>query len=299
MSDEKALKKESRITSNILIKNHKWSYKSTNEIIFTGDEMLQFERIEKVLEYIDDNGAANIAELTEHFEVSKPTILRDLKELEKRDLIIRVHGGAASKRRRGTNFEPKNAIKEKDAIEQKEAIARLAKNCILSGETILLDSGTTTLALAKQMTSVKNITVITNDIKIAMTLSDNDNIELVVIGGQKRKGVCSLIGPFTENILNLINVDKVFLGADAVDFKSGLTNSNIEEINIKKTMIQVAKERILLADSSKFNKKAFAKIADVNVLDRIITDDALSEHDIKMFKEIGTAIETPGNKIRG
>lgn len=254
--------------------------------------MLPIERLEKITEYINEKGTVNISELTEVFGVSKPTILRDLKKLDEQNLIIRAHGGATSVRK-GTRFEPKNVIKEKEAIEKKEAIAELAENLIHSGETILLDSGSTTLMLAKRIVSVRNVTVITNDIKIAMTLSENDNIELVVIGGQKRKGVYSLIGPFAENILNHLNVDKVFLGADAVDVKTGLTNSNIDETNIKKTMIEIAKETILLADSSKFNKAAFTKIADVDVLDRIITDDGLSEGDLKMLKETGITVQTP------
>ncbi|MFC4619418.1 DeoR/GlpR family DNA-binding transcription regulator [Camelliibacillus cellulosilyticus] len=255
--------------------------------------MLQIERLEKVLAFIDEKGTVNIPELTETFKVSKPTVLRDLKELEKQNLIIRVHGGAASKRRKGTNFEPKNAQKEIEAVAEKEAIAELAIKHINAGETILLDTGSTTLMLAKKMLAVKNVTVITNDIKIAMTLSEHDHIDLVVIGGQKRKGVYSLIGPFAENLLNQLNVDKVFLGADAIDFSSGLTNSNIDETNIKKTMLAVAKEKILLADSSKFNKAAFTKIADLTVLDRIITDEHISQTDIEKLTECGVAVETP------
>ncbi|MCM3799929.1 DeoR/GlpR family DNA-binding transcription regulator [Caldibacillus thermoamylovorans] len=255
--------------------------------------MLQIERLEKVLEYIDEKGTVNISELVDEFNVSKPTVLRDLKELENQNLIIRVHGGAASKRRKGTNFEPKMSFKEKKAVEQKEKIAELAYNHINSGETILLDTGSTTLMLAQKILSLRNVTVITNDIKIAMTLSDNDHIDLVVIGGQKRKGVYSLIGPIAENILKQLNIDKVFLGADAVDYKAGLTNSNIDETNIKKTMLEVAKEKILLADSSKFNNVAFTKIADLEVLDRIITDDLISKKDLEMLNEMGVIVETP------
>lgn len=255
--------------------------------------MLQIERLEKLLEYINEKGTAHIPELVDVFGVSKTTVLRDLKKLDDQDLIVRVHGGAVSKKHKGTNFEPKYLVKERQAVEEKKAIAELSIKHINSGETILLDSGSTTLMLAKKLSSKKSVTVITNDIKIAMTLADNDNIELVVIGGQKRKGVYSLVGPFAENILNQLNVDKVFLGADAVDIQSGLTNSNIEELNIKRAMIDIAKEKILLADSSKFHKVAFTKIADINVLDRIITDEHLSNKYIKIFNDLGIIIEKP------
>ncbi len=241
--------------------------------------MLQAERLEQITRYVNEKGFVSISELLKLFHVSKPTIMRDLLKLEEKYLIVRTYGGASSVRK-GTTFEPRHSVKEGNAIDKKTKIALLAKKLIHPGETIVLDTGSTTLMLAKQLLHVKNITVITNDIKIAMTLSENEDIELVVLGGQKRKGVYSLVGPFTENVLQNLNVDKVFLGADAVDIDKGITNSNIDEINIKRMMIMNAKEKILLADSSKFNTIAFSKIASIDVLDTIVTDNGVNEKDI-------------------
>lgn len=252
--------------------------------------MLPIERLEKIKEYIDEKGTVTISELTEVFKVSKATILRDLKRLDEQNLIIRAHGGA-TKVSKGTRFEPRHALKEKEAVDKKKHIAKYAKKFIFPGETIMLDSGSTTLMLAFQILQMENITVITNDIKIAMTLTENDNIDLVVLGGQRRKGVYSLIGPFTENIISNLNVDKVFLGADAVDIEKGITNSNIDETNIKKAMIDISKEVILLADSRKFNKTAFTKIADINVLDKIITDDGLEKTDRRLLAELDVELQ--------
>lgn len=238
--------------------------------------MLQAERLEKILQYVNEKGFVKNSDLMEMFQVSKPTIIRDLLKLESQNLIVRTHGGATSIKK-GTRFEPRHTIKENQSTHKKEKIALLAKKLIHPGETILLDSGSTTYALAKQLLTVKNVTIITNDINIAMCLSKNEEIELVVLGGQKRSGVYSLVGPFTEEALRNLYVDKVFLGADAVDVNRGITNSNIDEINIKKMMIAIAKETILLADSSKFNNVAFSKIADIDALDVIITDREIYE----------------------
>lgn len=179
-------------------------------------------------------------------------------------------------------------------------IAQLALAFIHPGETILLDSGSTALMLAKQLVKARNITVITNDIKSAMCLSENEAIDLVVLGGQRRRGVYSLVGPFTELLLQNLNVDKVFLGADAVDIQKGITNSNIDELNIKKGMIAIAKEVILLADSSKFNQVAFSHIADLDVLDAIITDRHIDQKGVlKALQEKGIQVHIAGKAQEG
>ncbi|WP_419879346.1 DeoR/GlpR family DNA-binding transcription regulator [Brevibacillus centrosporus] len=261
--------------------------------------ILQAERYEKITQYVNQKGFASIAELTELLDVSKPTVLRDLLKLEEQQLIIRTYGGAASLHK-GTNFEPRHSEKERQAAENKEMIAQLALTFIHPGETILLDSGSTALMLAKQLVKSKNITVITNDIKSAMCLCENEAIDLVVLGGQRRRGVYSLVGPFTEMLLQNLNVDKVFLGADAVDIQKGITNSNIDELNIKKGMIAIAKEVILLADSSKFEQVAFSHIANLDVLDAIITDRHIEQKGVlKVLQEKGIHVHIAGKVQKG
>lgn len=236
--------------------------------------MLRDERTERILEYVTQNGFAKIQDIMDICKVSRPTVLRDLIKLEQEGLLIRTHGGAKSIRK-STAFEPRHSWKENQNAQEKKKIAALAKDLVEDGDTILLDSGTTTLMLARELATLKNITVITNDIMIAMTLSGNDDISLVMLGGQRRKGVYSLIGPFAEMILGQLNVDKTFIGADSVDLERGVTNSNIEEINIKKMIIGISKQNILLADSSKFNNVGFVKVADIEQIQTIVTDDGI------------------------
>jgi len=240
--------------------------------------MLKEERTERILQYVTQHGFARIQEIMELCNVSRPTAVRDLIRMENEGKLIRTHGGARAIRKTAT-FEPRHRWKEGQHAEEKKKIAALAKELVEEGDTVLLDSGTTTLMLARELASFKNITVITNDIMIAMTLSDNDDIQLVMLGGQRRKGVYSLIGPFAEQILNQLNVDKAFLGADSVDLVHGITNSNIEELSLKKTILDISQKTILLADSSKFNNVGFVKVADLDRIDTIVTDGGIRKLD--------------------
>jgi DeoR/GlpR family transcriptional regulator of sugar metabolism len=241
--------------------------------------MLPAERLERILSYINENAFVTVNELLEKFEVSKPTIMRDLAKLETQQMIYRSHGGASSVQV-GTKFEPTHSVKENKEVDKKTKIALMAKQLVNPNETILLDSGSTTLMLAKQLLTMKNLTVITNDLKIAMCLSENEDIDLVVLGGQKRKGVFSLIGSIPENLIVNLCVDKAFLGVDAIDLNKGMTNANLDEMNLKKLMIGISHKTILLVDSTKFNHTAFAKIGDIELVDHIITDDQLTDEKI-------------------
>ncbi len=245
--------------------------------------MLKGERLYKIVDYINEKKTVTINELCDFLNVSKPTINRDLKILEEEKLITRTHGGAMSLTK-GTRFEPIYIVKERERILEKDAIASRASEFIKQGETIYLDSGTTTLALAKKIVGMSNITVITNDLKIAYILCSVNDIELVVLGGQQRKGVYSLLGPFAENTLKILNIDKAFLGADAIDLEKGITNSNIDESNLKKSIIEMSNEVIALTDSSKFGNVCFVKVCDIHEVNSIITDSNISKAEIKKFQ---------------
>jgi len=246
--------------------------------------MLPAERLEKIITYVNEKGFVTVNELLKMFNVSKPTIMRDLAKLENDQRILRTHGGASSIKA-GTRFEPTHVMKENQEIEKKRQIAKVAKNFINPYETILLDSGSTTLMLAEQLTTMKNITVITNDLKVAMCLGGNEDIELVVLGGQKRKGVFSLIGSIPENLIVDLCIDKAFIGADAVSIDKGIMNSNLDEMNLKKLMIEQSNTKYLLVDSTKFNHSAFAKVGDIELMNHIITDEGLAEKTISELEE--------------
>ncbi|HZG82314.1 MAG TPA: DeoR/GlpR transcriptional regulator, partial [Brevibacillus sp.] len=161
---------------------------------------------------------------------------------------------------------------------------RKAVTMIQDHSTILLDSGTTTLEIARLLKDKKNLTVVTNDIKIAAELMDSE-VKVIVAGGELQNTVGALFGPLTEQILKNIHVDLFFLGAHAVHVEAGITVTTFEKASIKKLMIEAAGTTWMVADSSKFDQKSFTKVCDLSELDGLITDDGLSSEDLEKIKE--------------
>ena len=241
----------------------------------------------EILDYINERGSSDVAELIKVFDISKATLNRDLTELEKEGYVRKIHGGVISKRTMLT-FEPLQREKESVESEFKVIIAREAIKEIKDGSIIILDSGTTSLALAieiSQQNHFENLTIATNDLKVAMALADVDFVKLIVLGGQQRNGLYSLIGPITTKALDSINADMFFFCIDALDFERGISNANFEEVGIKQQMLKSAKKIILLADHSKFNKWRLAKICDFTEVDKVITDFRITEKEIDRLHE--------------
>lgn len=248
--------------------------------------MLSSRRI-LILDYINEAGNVTVQELMERFNSSKATINRDLSALEKENKLVRVTGGAISNKFKLT-YEPKQLEKEKTQKEYKEKIGARALKFIKDGMTVILDSGTTTLALAKKINESEgftDITIVTNDLKVGMMLADNKAIHLIILGGQLRNSMFSLSGLLTLKGLECVNADIFFLSADAVDIEKGVSNANFDEVEVKQKMIESGKEIILLADYTKFNSYKIAKVCSLNEIDRIITDKRITEKEIDQIKE--------------
>lgn len=228
------------------------------------------ERRNIIMEKLMINKKVEISELEQLLNVSAMTIRRDLAQLEEQDKIIRTHGGAILKS--PLVLESSFDTKLKRNIEQKQQIAQTAKKLIKNNSTILLDSGTTTLEIAKLLHQFENITVITNDIKIASELMDT-GVKVIVTGGELQNNVGALFGPVTEKLIKNIRVDILFLGAHAVHLNYGVMAPTIEKANVKKLMIEASNSTWLVTDSSKFGQKSFMKVCDIKQLHGIITDN--------------------------
>lgn len=252
--------------------------------------MYSEERKAKILEYVQKHSRASVQELSRTFEVSEVTIRRDLKELEESKLLRRAHGGAISAQ--NVNFEPTFVEKEDKFFREKQAIAGKALEFIEEGDTILLDSGTTTYHLAKELKAFTRLTVVTNSLMIADELQDAPGIEVLIIGGSLRRETLALVGPFAERSLDMIRVDKAFVATNALDLKEGLTTPNLLEAATKRKMIESAKTVILLADHSKAGKVALAKVAEVKEIDKLITDHAIHESVVNQLEKIGVDVYT-------
>ncbi len=223
-----------------------------------------------ILEQIHNQSRVSVLELSQFFKVSESTIRRDLKELEDSKLIKRTHGGAIPFE--NVNFEPTFIEKEDKLRREKELIVKKAVEFIDEGDTILLDSGTTIFYLVKELKKLKNLTVVTNSIIFAQELQDVQGIEVMITGGMLRKETLALVGPFAEQSLSMIKVDKAFIGTNGIDIHEGITTPNLIEAATKRKMIKSAKQVILLTDHTKLDKVAFAKVADINEIDKCVFD---------------------------
>ncbi len=228
------------------------------------------ERRDSILNALKVDGKVDINKLSESLDVSPMTIRRDLLQLEKEGLLIRIHGGAVLPK--PLISEIPFSTKEERQIEQKKQIASKTLSLIKEGQIIILDSGTTTLELAKLLKPRKNITIITNDIKIAAELVDSE-LKVLITGGELQNDIGALHGPATHHFLKNIHVDLFFLGAHALDIDAGVTAPTLEKSLVKQLMIGAAESTWLLADSSKFKQKAFSKVCDLKSLSGFITDN--------------------------
>lgn len=231
--------------------------------------MYQIERHAKMLEYINEHKKATVGELGQYFGTSKDTIRNDINELAKQGLVIKTHGGVLSTDR--LNFEIPYNSKFRLNIEAKAKIGALAATMVKDNDVIILDAGSTTFEILKRIKS-KNVTLITNDVKIGYEAACMSNINLIMTGGELEKSVYTLIGNDAEEFFKKIKVNKVFLGCDALDVEFGLSNTIIREVGVKKLMIAAADKVILVTDSSKFNKRVFIKICDLDCVDSLITE---------------------------
>ena len=245
--------------------------------------MLANQRREKILDLLREDGSAKVIKLSKIFKVSEVTIRQDLVKLENDGFITREHGGAFLK-----NFE--DSVKSftllnQDNIEKKQIIGRTAAALVQQGETIILDSGSTTTEIARSLIGKTGITVITNAVNIAMMLGAEPGIEVVVTGGEFKPPTLSLTGQKAANFFEDINVDKLFLATAGISLRSGLTYPSISDIVVKKAMIDASDTTYLVADSSKIGKNAFASLGALSLIDYIITDDAVDQQRAKIFRD--------------
>ena len=245
------------------------------------------ERRAKILQELKESPEVSVTQLSAKFSISEVTIRKDLNELKKRNLITRVRGGAI--RLPETNLGADIAIREKQLFhfKEKKAIGKLAASFIKENETVILDSGTTTLEIAKNLHHLNNLTIVTNAINIAVELSNYNRFTIILLGGHLRETSLSTVGPLTESALKIFYCDKLFLGVDSFNIEKGVSTPNMEEANINQTMMSMAKETIAVFDSSKFNKRSFTFIASVDKINTIVTDEGIPAEMRAQLKRMG------------
>ncbi|MCW3090519.1 MAG: Alkaline phosphatase [Ferruginibacter sp.] len=244
--------------------------------------MLANQRREKIYELVQEDGSAKVIDLARIFKVTEVTIRQDLEKLEKDGLVIKEHGGAFLK-----NIKDQVqaiTLGHRENTDKKELIARKCMEFIESGDSIILDSGSTTTEIAKNLKGFKNLTVITNALNIALLLGAEPGIDLIVTGGEFKPPTLSLTGQKAADFFKGINVQKLFLATAGISLKAGLTYPSISDLVVKRAMIEAADTTYLVADSTKIGKSAFASLGALSLIDYIITDNGIEEKHKEIFK---------------
>ena len=249
----------------------------------TTGRLLVEERRRRILELLDRQERATVEELADRFDVSTVTVRGDLDTLAGAGALIRSHGGALKRR---DEQDAPIAVKETLHHGEKVRIGHAAARLIRQDETIILDSGTTTVEIARQLKflNLRSLTVITNGLNIAIELANLPHIRVIMIGGILRQMSYSTVGPPAEQILRGLNADRLFLGVDGLDPEFGLSTPDLLEAQLNALMIKVSREVTAVADSSKFLRRTLSSIAGLDDVHRIITDDKVDQRIIASLR---------------
>lgn len=233
--------------------------------------LLVGERRHRILDLLREHGRVTVESLAGRFAISTVTIRNDLAALESDGALQRTHGGALQ--RREDDDQPLT-VKRTQHHAEKVRIAKAAAALIQDGETVILDSGTTTAEIAKQIRKleVRSINVITNALNVAYLLADVPSVRLIMPGGILRPESNSLSGHMAESALANLQADRLFLGADALDPERGVMTPHLPEAQLNARMIAISRQVIAVADSSKLMRRNISLIARVEQLHMLITD---------------------------
>ena len=250
--------------------------------------MLSEERRRKIVELVQRDGRVMVRDLGRRFATSLITIRKDLEHLDQRGLIHRAHGGALPVEGAALR-DPTLHEKERLHRKEKTRIALAATRLVHPGQVIILDSGTTTTALARATQHIPDLTVITNAVNIAADLAGT-GVEVILTGGALRKNSFSLVGPLAEDSLRHVSADLLFLAVDGFDVHYGLTTPNQLEARVNRAMIESAKTTVVVCDSSKFGKRSLSLIAPTSAVHHVITDRNISSKDLRALREAGIRV---------
>jgi len=240
------------------------------------------QRRTKILNLIREDGHAKVINLSKLFNVSEVTIRQDLEVLEEMGYIQREHGGAMLKD--FGDFARSGKLFNQTHLDEKKEIALKAANLIEDGDSIILDSGSTTTEIAKLLNGFSQLTVITNAINIAYILGENPGINLIVSGGEFKAPTLSLTGDLAAQVFKGVHVDKLFLATAGISNDMMLTYPSHSDLVVKTSMIRAAGSVYLVADSSKIGNASFASLGQISLVDAIITDSKISDKDLKTLK---------------
>jgi DeoR family transcriptional regulator of aga operon len=222
--------------------------------------MLNEERQRAILDLLRRDGRVLVVDLAKHFHTSQVTIRKDLETLHLKGSIHRTHGGGLP-----------------------------ARDGALEGQVVVLDSGTTTTAIARALRNFQKLTIITNAVNIAAELSGSA-LEVILTGGSLRKNSFSLVGPIAEETIRKLYADILFLGVDGFDVQYGFSTPNLLESKVNRAMIEISRVAVAVCDSSKFGRRSLSLIAPASALQHVITDSGIQKADLSALRKSGAEV---------
>ncbi len=241
-----------------------------------------------IIEKINNEEQVKVQKLCDELDVSSVTIRKDLRLLEEKGLLYRIHGGATL----NNPYAIDKHVSEKEKIHfsEKIKIGKEAAKRITPDDSILIASGTTVLSFAKCIEPKESLTVITSALNVALELNNHLEIDVIQLAGNLRKRSSSVTGMYAEKILSDFSCTKFFLGVDGIDLDFGFTTTNMMEAKLNREMMKISQKTIVLADASKFGKRGFGKICGIDHIDEVITDDRISDFTKNSLEDLGVTV---------
>jgi len=242
----------------------------------------------EILESLQSKGEISVIAISKKYKISDVSVRNDLAHLEKKGLLIRTRGGAI--KAQPVNFDLNLNQRLKTNYKEKQRIGKKAVEYIKDNYTIVMDNGSTTLEVARNLKGFKNIKLITNSLPIADLVADYPGIDVIIPGGELRAEMRSLVGSMAEKSILNYHCDIAFLGTDGIDPEMGISTPQIEEAALSEKMIQIANQVIVVSDCSKFGRKSFVKFGNISEIDIIITDKGIKEEDLNQYADFTVEI---------
>ena len=255
--------------------------------------VLDAERRQQMVAFIDDARGATVARLSEQFGVSEATVRRDLLQLNRRGLIERAHGGAVPRQTRRVEGFPEPPILDRAAVltDEKRRIGRAAAAHVGDGDTIMIAGGTTTANMIPHLAQRARLTVVTNNLNVASLLAPLEQISVIMIGGVLRHSELSLLGALAEDALQNLRVSKLFIGSSAIDATYGLSADDPAEVQTDRALMTAAREITVLADHTKLDRIRTIRVVPMERVTRLVTDSAVTSEQVAALRELGIAVD--------
>lgn len=250
--------------------------------------MTKEQRQSFILDQLLLKDTVQVVELAEKLDVSMVTIRKDLTEMEQKGKLYRNHGGAKIL----NPFTRNRSVNEKEKLfpEEKKAIGREAAKLITSDDSIALASGTTVHAFARSIRPIHRLTAVSASLEASEILAQDECVDIIQLGGMLRHSSLSVVGQYSESVLSGFSFSKFYLGVDGIDFDFGITTTDMREAELNQKMMLAAQRTIVVADSSKFGRRGFAKIGNIDDIDLIITDEHVPDATVRRLEELGIEI---------